>query len=163
MADEFYGTEDGFEAYCEARGYTIPAGEVEPALLRSSMFIDAKYGARFTGLKTSGRDQQRSWPRNGAYDSEGWGFLSTDIPWHIEHATYEGALRELTTPGALAPDVISGKIIKSVTVEGAVSIDYAIGSADARSQVPIMTVLDGILAPLLGAATNPYAGMRSRA
>lgn len=33
MAD-FYGTEAGFEAYCEARAITAPASDVEPALLR---------------------------------------------------------------------------------------------------------------------------------
>lgn len=160
MAD-FYGTEDGFSEYCERNGYTIPSGDQESALYRASIYIDNTYGARFTGVKTGGRDQQRAWPRNGAYDSEGWGYLATETPWQVDHATYEAALRELQSPGSLIPDVVPGQIIKSATID-VIQVEYAIGKADAKSQAPTVPIIDGILASLFGAAVNPYAGARSR-
>lgn len=159
MADLlYYGTEDAFETYCAERGYTIPAGDVETALTRASMFIDANF--KFMGQKTGGRDQQRAWPRDGAQDAEGYGYNGDEVPWQIEHATYEAALRELTTPGSLLPDVTPGKLKTAVTV-GSVSVTYNNGGV--QGEKPVLTVLGGILASLLGSTSpSPMFGSSGR-
>lgn len=145
---DYYGTEVGFEEYCDARAYTVPANaDVVPALLRASLFIDANFGSQFTGVKTGGRDQLRAWPRSGAYDAEGWGYQDNEYPVHLLHATYEATLRELVSPGSLSPDVTPGKIKTAVSV-GSVSVSYASGGI--QGEKPVLTILGGVLAPLLG-------------
>jgi len=144
----WYGTPTEFTQYCDNRGYTVVEGDVTDALVRSSQYIDARYGGAFIGYKTHGREQLRSWPRTNAYDSEGWYIGHEEIPIEIRSATYECTVRELANPGSLQPDITPGKIKSSVTV-GSVNVQYAINSV--QGQLPIMTVLDGILAPLLGA------------
>ena len=66
-----YLSEADFEAYCEDRGRTF-TGDVEPALVRATAWIEARYGARFPGYALKGRNQGLSWPRYGACDRSGW-------------------------------------------------------------------------------------------
>lgn len=70
------------------------------------------------------------------------------MPSEIERATYEAALRELTAPGSLSPDVVPGAFRKRVKVEGAVEVEYG-GAGDAASMRPVLGVVDGLLASLL--------------
>jgi hypothetical protein len=72
------------------------------------------------------------------------------IPAEIERATYEGALRELSKSGSLQPDVTAGKVYKSVSVTGAVSVTYADEGGVVASQMPTLTVVDTMLSCLLG-------------
>lgn len=148
MAD-FYGTQAGLATYATAHAYTIASGDQDAALLRASEYIDGVYGARFTGYRKDRRAQLRAWPRYDAYDAESNYIDPTTVPIEVENATYEAAIRELASPGSLSPDVVPGTMIKSVTVEGAVSVDYVTPN-DVSDQRPVLTVLDGILAPLLG-------------
>lgn len=176
MADH-YGTVEGFTAYTSARGIDVwsftvflagVAVEVSnttitAALVRASAYIDMRYRTRFWGTKTGGRAQVLAWPRYGAYDAAGTAFDDDETPIEVEYATYEAALRELAAPGSLMPDVITGKIKKRVRVEGAVEVEYAVGSGGAASQMPVIGIIDGILAPLIGAAPSPYFGTAIRA
>lgn len=154
---DIYGSAAEFETYLTQRGRAIPAGGsvVEnAALLVASEWIDAVYGASFSGSKTgvSGvkRDQVRQWPRTGAWESTDlYTFGTTEIPTEIKAATYEAAQRQMVTPGALSLDYTPGKY-KRVAVEGAISVEYAQFSyaADIQTQ---FTLIDQILAPLLTA------------
>ena len=86
---------------------------------------------------------------------------ATEIPRELKHATIEAAVRELASPGALSPDVTPGKIIKSVAVAGAVSVDYALpGTVD--DQKPVSTLIEGILAPILNPSNGGLFGQSSR-
>lgn len=146
----FYGSESNFETYAEERGYTISDGDIEPALLRASIWVDSKYGSRFIGTKTGGRDQERAWPRTGAYDAEGNELDDAEVPNEIVFATYEAARQELSSPGSLLPVVTPGKAIKKVSVEGAVSVEYA--NTGAADQLPSLPIVDGILSTLFSAS-----------
>jgi len=154
---DFYGTEAGFETYLEERGYIQPDGDVEPALVRASTWLDATYGMQYSGYKTDGRSQLRAWPRTNATDSENISIETDDIPIEVEHATYEAARQELTTPGSLQPIVNPSKTIKKVSIEGAVSVEYA--NTDNYDQVPLLTIIEGLLAPLLGKTVNYASGL----
>ncbi|MDV3257744.1 MAG: hypothetical protein LOX97_08200 [Sphingomonas sp.] len=154
-------------AYAVAHGKTfvITGGtneaDAEAAARRGTLFIDS-FRSRFPGARTNGRSQAREWPRTGATDADGEEIADDEIPAEIIAATCEAAILEKATPGVLAPNVTPGQIKKSVSVEGAVSVEYAIGSGSAGEQIPVVTVIEGILEPLLGkrgSATVPLLRM----
>lgn len=158
---EGYGTDTDFEAYVLATGRTAAdpnsPDTVEAARVRASMWIDARYGARFSGKKTDGRDQERAQPRTGQIDAEGLEIDEDEVPIEVEYATYEATLLELASPGSLQPTVTPAKNIKKVSVEGAVSVEYAnTGTSD---QLPVITIIDGILAPLLDTNFDYSSGL----
>lgn len=146
---DFYGTATGFKAYWLARGNNQAAtddDDVEVALLIGSEFIDRSYRSQWQGLKVGQREQIRDWPRSGVIDRDGNSVASDVPPVELENATYEAALRQLTTPGIFFKDYTPSKY-KSVSITGALSVEYAIGGAWAfQTQTPMIGV---ILEPLL--------------
>lgn len=150
-----YLSEAEFEAYAEARGYTIPSGDVEAALVRASDWIDARYGRRFPGVRVNGRNQGRAWPIYGGYDRSGTAIADDAVPVEIKRATAEAALRELENPRSLSPDIVpistSGGAIKRVSKQIGplkTETEYTEG-ATVGSSIPVFTLIDDILAPLL--------------
>ena len=143
----FYGSASAFQAYCTARGYTVPAGDVEQALTRSSAYIDGMYASRFPGRKAGGRSQELAWPRVGATDAEGEIIASGEVPIEVDHAAYEAALRELRAPGSLNPDYVASQAVKREAI-GPISTEY-FGSGSAGDVRPVLGVIDGLLAGLL--------------
>lgn len=134
-------------AYAAAKGLTFPttgAAQVpaEQALRRSTAGIDANYRARYPG-DPANIDQALEFPRTGVM-FRGQELPSDTIPVQIVNATIEGAVLELAEPGVLSPN--QERRIKTL-IAGPVEIDYELGA-------PVETnfaVIDGILAPLLGA------------
>ena len=163
MAD-FYGTVVGADAYHLARGNTTWTGDntaKEVALLRGSEYVDTTFRSDFPGEKTGERAQVREWPRSWADDADGNALDPDEIPIEVENATYEAALRELTSPGALQPDYNPAGQQKSVQVD-VIKIEYA-APYGADSVLPIITVIRGILAPLLsGSTSSSIAGRAAR-
>lgn len=141
-----YATVIEATAYTSARGLT-PAPDDE-ALLRASEYIDARYRDRFSGRKTGGRTQDKEWPRTGAVDAYGDAIPSNEIPEEVKHATIEAAVRSMANPASLAPDVVPGTIVKKAEVDGAVSVEY-FGSGNPADMLPVYSVIDGILEPVL--------------
>ncbi len=160
MAD-FYGTSVGFTAYAAATGRAVPAptspDTVEGALFRSSNTLDAMVAGRVSGVKTDGRAQLRLFPREGMYDAEGNEIEDDEIPIEMEYATYELAFQELTLPGSTSPVVTPGKTIKKVSVEGAVSVEYA--NTATSDQAAFVSSVEGILAPLFSSAVDYSGGL----
>lgn len=144
-----YGTDEGFTTWASELGHAVPAGTISAARQRGSLFVDGTYGPRFSGTPTGGAEQEREWPRTGAVDRYGNAIDPATVPTRVVNASYEAALRELQSPGSLAPDVTPGKVKKRVKVEGAVEVEYAVGKGTAAEQQPVITVIDGLLAPLL--------------
>lgn len=150
---ESYVSVDDCGLYAAAHGLPFDVGspetDAEAALRRATTWIDATYRDRFTGRRRNGRQQALEWPRVNATDAEGNAIANDEIPSEIIAATCEAAIRELATPGALAPDVTPGEIIKQASVTGAVSVTYASGSG-VDSQLPVVTAIDNILGSLIG-------------
>lgn len=169
-----YGTKEGFAAYHEERGREIPGtwddDVVNAALLSASEWIDGVYGPSFVGHKTGGFLQEREWPRiNAQVKASGyWGeyyvFPDNAVPDRVIHATYEAAWRHATTPGSLLVDYTPGKY-KSVTIEGALSVDFRQFDQSSEIQVQIGAV-DTLLWPLLeqssGSKNSSYSGGTQR-
>ncbi len=161
MAAVIYGTATGFDTYVEDRGYTVPAGDTDTALIRATDYIDAKYGMRFSGTKTGGRAQERQQPRTGQTDSSGEAIDEDEIPVEVINATYEAALLELASPGVLQKSINPAGVIKRVAVEGAVEVEYA--NTEAHDQVIEYPIIDGILATLLSTNVDYGSGLFGRA
>ncbi len=162
---DFYGTEADFTAYMNDRNRAVPSGNIPASLLVASEWIDRVYGSRFSGIKTAGRAQVRQWPRVGAFESIDLTVIpSNQIPTEIEHATYEAVTRVLQGV-SLSVDYTPGKY-KSVSIAGAVSVEYA-GFASAQDMQTQYVTIDQLLMPLLnrqglGGDFSSYSGKIER-
>lgn len=146
-------------AYCADRGLTsanTTAGDA--ALIRATAAIDALYGPRFMGFKVNGRNQALQWPRVAAYDAAGYVINDASVPPEIVHATFEAAVRELASPGSMTPDLERGGALKRF-VAGPVEAEWA----DGAQATTVFSIIDGILAPLLGGTVNQYTAKAVRA
>lgn len=178
---------NSYLAVADADAYNVDHGNTawlgadvdkQAALIRATAYIDASYRGRFPGYPTSGRIQNREWPRVGAfvripdngrtdaflYDNQrdftyigGIYYLAVnEIPREIKAAVAEGALRELTDPGSLTPDLDRGNAISRLKA-GPVEIAYS-GAATATT---VFQAIDLALASLLMPA-SPYGGKVAR-
>jgi len=145
---DVYGTNGGFSTYHTERGRDVSdytSGEIDAALVVASEWLDAQYRADFMGYKTGGQDQVRDWPRIGAWDVYGYAIADDTIPTAVINATYELALRELQSPGAMSVDYTPSKYT-SVSIDGALSVRYADRSAsDVQKQFPIVAEIMSVL------------------
>lgn len=162
---ESYVSVAAASAYATSRGLTFPESPPdasEAALRRSTTWIDGQFGARFTGRKRNGRAQALQWPRTGATDADGFDVADDEVPDEIIRATCEAAIRELAAPGGLSPDVTGNEVIASASVDGAVSVTYAQRQDAIAGQRPIATVIDDILAGLIGQRAGAGAAFIGR-
>lgn len=156
-----YGTIEGADAYHLAVGNAAWTGTNDvklAALVRGSQYVDTlaiakrKNGSTYTmfgGVKTGGRDQELAWPRTGATDVDGLNLDDMEVPYEVEHATYEAALRELVRPGYLSPDYVPASVIKREKVD-VLETEYFGASGGAENpQQPVATLIRNIIAPLL--------------
>ena len=60
---------------------------IEIALVLATDFVDRRY--RYVGIRATGRDQAREWPRQSAYDPDDWLISSNSVPPEILDATAE--------------------------------------------------------------------------
>lgn len=164
---DYYGTLAASKTYHAAR--TNPEwaaasdADLLAALLIASEWIDARYRSKFPGVQYAGRSQVRAWPRSGAVDVDGWSVDPLTVPPEIENATYEAALREIITPGSLSVDFNATKNIKSVSIDGALSVTYT-GATDAYSAQIVIPAVDSALSKILtGYGASSIAGQSYRA
>lgn len=181
---EAYVSVSDADAYHIARGnqswadQTVPSDSKEAALRRATAFIDATYRGRFPGYPASGRRQALEWPRIGAYvtvpdNGRADGLLypggrdlvfadgvyqiaSNEIPRELTAAVCEAALRELTKPGSLAPDLKRGGAIKSAGA-GSARVEF-FGRAPANTTFQVIDLaLGALLMP-----SSPFSGRAAR-
>lgn len=156
---ESYATIDTVSDYAVKFGKTFatsPAAPAEAACRVATRWLDATYRARFPGCVTN-TDQALEWPREGVC-YRGAELPSDAIPQQIIDAFCEAAIRELATPGTLAPDIEAGASISEIAA-GSVDIKYG---GPVRLNATFQQI-DGILAGLLGSAPSPYSAKAARA
>lgn len=162
MTDSYGGNAEA-DTYHSERGNTdwdsYTEDQKTAARLRASEYIDGTYRLWFDGYKTDGRSQDREWPRTDAYvwSQDVWvAFAADEVPLEILQATYEAALYEAAETGYLTPVNVPSSNKKSVSVSGAVSVEY--WSDDVQ---PVVTRIGMLLAPLFEnsqQASNPLSG-----
>lgn len=140
-------------------------GDRETAARRATSWIDATFRARFPGSRANGRGQALEWPRSGATDASGLAIGPGEVPVEIMAAEAEAALRELASPGALAPDIVpvttTGGAVKRLRKwmdgVGGTETEYTENVSSGPTQ-PVFPVIEGILAPLIGSGRRvPFA------
>lgn len=147
----FYGNVDDFKEYFTLRGKVVPEewdnSKIESALLVSSEWLDHQFENSWIGYKVK-FEQERSWPRQSAVvQSFPYHVYKTDeIPEQVAKATYEAAFRELTKQGSLQVDFTPNKY-KSVSVSGAISVEYNSLSyaSDVQIEIPVIEDLMSVL------------------
>jgi hypothetical protein len=162
MADH-YGTLAEANEYHTERGNATWAGNdmvKTSALVRATTWLDARFGPRFPGVRTDGREQPLQWPRVDAMDREGYGIPADEVPTEIKRATFEAALRELVSPGSLAPDYIAANRVKREKV-GPLETEYA-GAIGAQDVQPVVSIIEDLLYSLLGRRTSSLVGRTVR-
>lgn len=139
-------------AYHTARGNATWTGDdatKEAALIRATQWLDGRYGAQWPGVRRYLRAQALDWPRADAYDRDGTYVDFETIPPEVRNAACEAALRELTTPGSLSPDVTPGTAKVLTEVKG-IRWTPLRAAAGAEDMAPTLTAVDRALAPLIG-------------
>ncbi|EJL54872.1 hypothetical protein PMI09_02188 [Rhizobium sp. CF122] len=157
-----YGTEQGFDTWFNANGYTLPSGSPDLAALlnRGSQYIDAVYGSRFVG-RVEDPLQERQWPRDGAIVN-GKAFPSGVVPTAVINASYYAAYQEATAPGSLSAVGSTVSTVKREKV-GQLEVEYQSHQSDgtALGITPLISMVDGMLAPYLRDLSQPSIGIWS--
>jgi hypothetical protein len=149
-----YGDDSGLTTWAQANGYTLPVSPAAEVLReRGSAYIDALYGARFSGTPAGGFAQERAWPRTGAH-AYGQAIGDTVVPDAVIKASYAAAWQEASAPGSLSVVGSAATAVKREKVEGAVEVEYQANSGawTAAGLSPILTAVEGLLAPFLRSA-----------
>lgn len=140
------------DAYHTARGNSAWTGTdaaKEAALIRATEWLDGRYGEQWPGTRWRLREQSLEWPRAYAMDRDGTGIDGDTIPPEVVKATCEAALRELTAPGSLSPDVTVGTLKVLTEVKG-IRWTPLRAAAGAEDMAPTLAAVDHALAPLIG-------------
>jgi len=159
-----YGDDAGFTAWLADNGYSLPADPTPPsaAVLRNrgSNYIDAVYGARFLGSVVDA-SQERQWPREGAIVN-GKLLPSDVVPAAVINASYQAAYQEAVSPGSLS---VVGSVSSTVKREkvGQLEVEYQSAQSDgtAAGITPLISIVDGMLAPYLRCEDLVYLGIMS--
>ena len=151
-----YGTVSGWKDYAADRAQAAVADADDPALeaalIRGSVALDAMYRDRYLGSKGGGREQQRAWPRLNVTDRNGNAVPDGEVPFEVEHSAYEVALRELTAPGSMSPDLANSREVRSesASVDGAVSESFTYSDYFRLSELrPVLMIVEGIIWPVV--------------
>lgn len=145
------------DQYCADMGYSTWGVAQSPddvriaAVIRGGAYVSRAYVERWPGTKVGGRSQTMPWPRADATDVDGEDIGSSEIPIEVKQAQCEAALREYVNPGSLLPDYTSASRVIREKV-GDLEVQYA---DDFRidAQLPVITVIDDILASIIGRKT----------
>ena len=153
-----YGDDTGLDAWLADYGYAWPSDGITKAVgrQRGSAYVDGLYGLRFPGTPTGGAAQERAWPRTGATTTYGAALPSDEVPAAVEQASYAAAWYEAQNPGGLAIASTGQGAIKREKV-GPIETEYFEGATTATvNGTPALSEVEGLLAPILGAANFPY-------
>ena len=157
-----YGDDGGFNTWLSDNGYSLPAEAPAPAVLRNrgSQYIDAVYSSRFLGSVVDPA-QERQWPRENAIVN-GKLMPSDVVPVAVINASYQAAWQEATNPGSLTVvGSASGAVVREKV--GSLEVQYANAQSDgtAASITPLISIVDGMLAPFLKDDDLLYIGIWS--
>lgn len=114
-----YGDDTGFQAWLDTFGYTLPVGAPSLAVLRArgSAYVDALYGAIWSGVPTDPLAQDNAWPRIGATINCTTVIADNIIPLPVVLASYRAAYLEAVTPGILSGGATGGPRVKRQKVD----------------------------------------------
>ncbi|MDT8321523.1 MAG: hypothetical protein RQ826_13440 [Xanthomonadales bacterium] len=116
----------------------------EAAIRRATAFVDT---LRFMGRPAGGRAQSLAWPRENAFDADGFEISLTELPEEIKTAAGILAFAELASPGLLFPEVNRAGLFKRQRV-GPIEVEFAGNPASVEFQRTVVTAAMDLLTPL---------------
>lgn len=121
-------------------GWLASSEDAEPAILRAMDYIES--------LPWKGRrailSSTLEWPRVDVLDRSGYPVLANVIPQGVILALCAAALVELVTPGALAPALERGGMVKREKVD-VIETEYMDGAPSSTTYPAIMAPLKGLV------------------
>lgn len=148
-----YATLAECKTYWDSVGFAYSAygdTEIEEALRRARVWLDARYLSSYPGRRQYGRTaaepQALEWPRTDAVDRDGYSIPTDTVPREVKNAQCEAARREVAGTD-LSPDVTTARIAKRERV-GSLEVEYA-GIPSVSANRPVIPVVDDILSALL--------------
>lgn len=154
-----YGNDAGLSAWLTDNGYTLPVGAPSLAVLRQrgSAYLDATYAAKLTcSYKTGGIDQERQWPRTGAFVYGGPAIDANAIPLAWVNASYRAAWLEASSPGVLTVTINPSSRVKMQKVD-VIQREFFEGGA-AAAGIGGLSVIDAEIDGLVGPYLCAYLG-----
>ena len=137
-AEGFTAPDNGFLT----ANFTGGENSIEHAIIEATSYLDRVYS--WVGIKKTAT-QSLLWPRQYAYDKEGYAISEDVIPVQIKSATAELALRALS--GELTPDVSAGSNIERERTQiGSIVVDtsYLGGQSVSRMFPDVQSILYGL-------------------
>lgn len=144
------------DAYFADRGDpTAWSGATDPAkqaaIVKATDYIEKRFGHRFVGTKGSST-QALSWPRDNAYDRDGFLLADDEVPTKVANATAEYALRAIAA--TLMPDPTinvdtAGQIVRKHEKVGPIEreLEYQGSGGDLPAYPHADLMLRGMLIP----------------
>lgn len=130
-------------AFHTARGNTTWTGAdaaKEAAILRAMDYIE---GMPWKGQKTAYTNPLQ-WPRLNVVDRSGFAVPADSVPQGVVYALCAAALVELATPGALAPAMERGGMVKREKVD-VIETEFMDGAPSSTTYPAIMAPLKGLV------------------
>jgi len=157
-----------YKAHSDDRGvaYSQYADSlIEQAIVRSTDHLSVRWPWAGYKLKERGSpagEQALAFPRSNLTDEKGYSVANNIVPREIKKATAEIVHLELATPGSMSPVYIPSERVKSEKV-GPISTEFDLSRTDAASVIPILTVVQDLVAPFLKrGAGNRLSGGKLR-
>ncbi len=158
-ADSYLSVADADTYHAAHSGSTDWSGaseaDKEKGLRLATQYLDAKYNGRWRGYKNDST-QALAWPRGWGVDDEDYAIDDASVPWQLENATAELALKVVEGDTLLVdvskPAAISSKSIKAGPI--AKSVTY-LGGLTAQKKY---SMVDMLLVPLIESTTKLERG-----
>jgi hypothetical protein len=146
-ADAYISLADAEALYLARQGEAWSGDDTakEAAIRRATAYVDS---LKFVGQPVDGRNQALAWPRKNAHDRDGEDIAQTELPREVETATGILAFVELTTPGALTPEVLRTELVKREKV-GPIEQEYVGNPGSVEWSRTVVTAAMDILRPLM--------------
>lgn len=118
----------------------------QAAIDRAQAYLDS---LSWLGRKTGGREQLEAWPREAAFDVDGFEIADDEIPIEVIYAASVLSIVELATPNLLTPSVTLNQIAIREKV-GQIEVEYAKTGGVNSARPQITRALDYIKPLLVG-------------
>lgn len=150
-----YVTLAAFQTYAANMGWTLTGTDAaqEAALRRGALYLDGTY--TWAGVRKT-REQARDWPRDEAYDSDGWHVGYEDAPQKVKDAQCEAAWLHLGGTD-LSPTKI-GAVTSERVKAGPVESQKTYGGAPAT---PRFASIDRLVADFVIGGPNQLRMLRA--
>lgn len=118
----------------------------QAAIDRAQAYLDS---LKWIGRKTGGRSQSEAWPREAAFDVDGFEIADDEIPIEVIYAASVFSIVELATPNTLTPTVTLNQIAVREKV-GDLEVEYSKTAGVNSARPQITRALDYIKPLLIG-------------